>query len=139
MRQKQGMTLIELIIVLAVIAIISAILVPNFLGTTEKARLKSDVQSSIVLQNALDLYNAEQSAAMPKTDAGEIITELSAKGYINKDEAVLQSESAIWKYNTETKKVMVDVTRCDEKIRKTAYNQLNDKEKKQVFGGTDAS
>ncbi len=42
LRNKKGFTLIELIVVLAVLAIIMAIAVPSFVGVQEEAKVESD-------------------------------------------------------------------------------------------------
>ena len=42
LRSKKGFTLIELIVVLAVLAIIMAIAVPRFVGVQEEAKVESD-------------------------------------------------------------------------------------------------
>jgi len=124
--------MIELIIVLAVIAIIAAILIPNFLNTTDKARLKSDVQSARVIKNALDLYNAEQSKQISSLSVGAIIKELGEKGYIDEESAAVQTDGAAWAYDQSTGGIYVDISACPETIRQKVYNQLNEQEKKYV-------
>jgi len=133
MRAAKGITLIEVVIVLAVIAIIGAIIIPNFISTTDKARLKGDVQSARVIGNALGLYNAEQSKSMPAKDMAGIIKELGAKGYIDEAQASIQTEGASWLLDA-AGVVVVDISKCGEAIRKEVYNQLNDQEKKHVRG-----
>ena len=46
LRSKKGFTLIELIVVLAVLAIIMAIAVPRFLGVQETAKIDADYSFS---------------------------------------------------------------------------------------------
>jgi len=134
-RGERGLTLMELIIVLAVIAIIGAILAPNFLSATDKARLKSDIESAKVIQNAIDTYNAEQTTPIGAgADMAIVIPALTDKGYLSaSDTTVPQTDSAAWVYGDDSV-VRLDITRCTDKIRGAVYNSLADKEKAVVTG-----
>jgi general secretion pathway protein G len=58
---KKGFTLIELLVVIAIIGMLSALLVPNFMGARERARdaqRKSDLKQ---IQKALEMYRQDQS------------------------------------------------------------------------------
>lgn len=55
-KKNSGITLMELIIVLAIIAVITAIVAVNLFGTTDRARLRSDIQSTLVLRNAAEIF-----------------------------------------------------------------------------------
>ncbi|MBU3110321.1 prepilin-type N-terminal cleavage/methylation domain-containing protein [Clostridium lacusfryxellense] len=50
--KKRGFTLIELIIVISIIAIVSAIAVPKYNGIQKDAKIKSDVASAKVIADA---------------------------------------------------------------------------------------
>ena len=50
LKNKKGFTIVELVIVIAVIAILAAVLIPTFSGVIEKA------QKSAAEQNAANLY-----------------------------------------------------------------------------------
>ena len=134
MKVRKGITLIELIIVLAVIVIIGAILVPNFLSTTDKARLKSDIQSARVLSNALELYNAEQTVKIKSTLIADIIKELSDKGYIDQKQVLIQTEAASWALDASGSLIVVDISKCSAAVRDNVYDQLSDQEKRYVRG-----
>ena len=58
---KKGFTLIELLVVIAIIGMLSALLVPNFMGIRERARdaqRKSDLKQ---IQKALEMYRQDQT------------------------------------------------------------------------------
>lgn len=58
---KQGFSLIELLVVIAIIGMLSALLVPNFMGARERARdaqRKSDLKQ---IQKALEMYRQDRN------------------------------------------------------------------------------
>lgn len=59
-KEEKGFTMIELIIVIAIIAIIGAILAPNFNSITTKAKVKADIDSAREVCRQASLYNAER-------------------------------------------------------------------------------
>ena len=59
---KKGFTIVELVIVIAVIAILAAVLIPTFTGVTEKA------QKSAALQNAENAWKEFQGEYANKMD-----------------------------------------------------------------------
>ncbi len=117
---KKGLTLLELIIVLAIIAILSAIIVPSFANTTDKARLKGDVQSAKVLQNAFELYDTEQSEPITKSDLASAVEQLNEKGYLSKKEYKLQTHNAKWVYSDTDKLVKVDIGSSKQEVKDAA-------------------
>lgn len=73
MRAK-GFTLIELLIVVAIIGILAAIAVPNFLNAQTRAKLarvNSDLRS---IQQASEMYNLDQNAFPFPAQGGNTIT-----------------------------------------------------------------
>jgi type IV pilus assembly protein PilA len=54
-KKKKAFTLIELIIVIAIIAILSAIAVPNFIALRNKTRNNADVQSCQTIRKAVQV------------------------------------------------------------------------------------
>ncbi len=62
LKNRKGFTLIELIVVLAVLAIIMAIAVPRFLGIQEDARESADESTGAMLAKAAELYLASDTS-----------------------------------------------------------------------------
>jgi len=63
MKNRKGFTLIELIVVLAVLAIIMAIAVPRFIGVQEKAKVNADISTKEMVTKAAELYFASTTSA----------------------------------------------------------------------------
>ena len=86
--------MVELIVVLAIMAAISAIAVPNFANIAEKSKLKTDIQSAKIIDNAKDLYESESNDPLGNT-ADEIINNLYEKNYL-KQKISPQTKEASW-------------------------------------------
>lgn len=129
-----GFTLIELIIVLAIVAIISAILIPNFLNTTDRARLRSDIQSARVLQNALELHNMEQATILTG-DINHIITILNNLGYIEERRVSVQTGGAVFALDPSGNIRLNIAGAYSDNVRTSLYSQLSDAERHYVTGG----
>jgi type II secretion system protein G len=72
MRNRKGFTLIELMIVIAIIGILAAMAVPNFKKAREQAREKACYSNIRVLMGAVEMYNMDNSAMMANVDQGSL-------------------------------------------------------------------
>lgn len=129
LKNENGFTLIELIIVVTILGIISAIFLPNFFDTSDKVRLKSDIVSAHSVQSALDLYTIENSENSFSEGIETVITTLVDERYLNDTE--LQTSKAKFAFSND--KIVIDVSDCDEKIRAIA-NKLLGNDKKMLIG-----
>ena len=68
MNSKRGITLMELMVVIAIMGILSTVAVPKLFGFEEKAREKIDLLKLYDLRNALNLALIEDNAAMDVYD-----------------------------------------------------------------------
>ena len=71
MKLKKGFTLVEIMIVVAIIAILAAVAIPNFLKYRADARTQSCVSNMKQLQTATESWRTTQSdpTAVPAVDA----------------------------------------------------------------------
>jgi len=120
----------ELIIVMALLAIVAAILVPMFINTTDRARLRSDIQSARVIQNAIDLYRVERGVSVQGNDMAAILENLDDAGYLNARNATLQTEGATW-FRDAVRGVLVDISASPSSVR-DVYQNLTVAEREMV-------
>ena len=64
-KAKKGFTIIELVIVIAVIGILAAVLIPTFSGVIEKANESAAMQAA---RNEYELFLAEHAAELDGTE-----------------------------------------------------------------------
>jgi type II secretion system protein G len=72
---KNGFTLLELLIAIAIIGILSTMMVPNFVGAQEKAKEAATKSVLLGLQNALENYSLD--AGTYPTNAEVSVADLS--------------------------------------------------------------
>lgn len=75
-RNEKGFTLVELIVVMAVLAIISAIAVPRFLGVQENAKLEADYATAAMLGKAAELYLVDDDNTVDTLNGAATVAEL---------------------------------------------------------------
>ena len=87
MRKKKGFTLIELIVVIAILGILAAILIPRFTGFQDKARRTQVVTDAKQMATAVDSLLAESTS-------GTLDTAHGAQGSTT-DTTIITSNAAI--------------------------------------------
>jgi len=128
---NKGFTLMELTIVLAILAIIAAILIPSFLTTSDRARLRGDIHSARVIQNAYELYRLERGVS-PGDSIDSIIERLQMTDYLPGGDMETQTNGGMWVYSR-VNGVQVDISECLDGVKR-AYESLPDSEKAFVTG-----
>lgn len=77
-QNKNGFSLVELLVVISIIGILSTILVTNFMGMREKAKDAQKIQDLNSMKNALrSYYNDNQRYPLPD----ELIREIGTTAY----------------------------------------------------------
>lgn len=92
-RNKKGFTMVELIIVVAVMGVIGALLVPLYGDMTAKARLTTDISTVKTLKRISDVYKAEQGSWPKGTDLKALNETLVKAEYLDAN-ASLQTKGA---------------------------------------------
>ena len=69
---RKAFTLIELLIVVAIIGILAAIAVPNFLNAQGRAKISRTVADMKALHTAMETYNLDNNAYPPDYDSGRV-------------------------------------------------------------------
>jgi len=77
--RKKGFTIVELVIVIAVIAILAAILIPTFSGIIKKANIASDTAMAKNMNTALVMADSEGNTP---EDMGDVLFILFEAGYV---------------------------------------------------------
>nr|WP_320026774.1 prepilin-type N-terminal cleavage/methylation domain-containing protein [uncultured Acetobacterium sp.] len=101
-----GFTLMEIIVVIAILGALAALAIPQFTGVLENAQKKTDLANIRIVESAIELYQAEIGKIPASVDSfNELITELNRVGYIKSTELLAVSKGKSFSYDAATNKI----------------------------------
>ena len=68
-KKQQGFTILEIMVVLVIIGILAGMIAPNFIGESDKAKVKKAATDIVTLEQALDMYKLNNNV-YPSTEQG---------------------------------------------------------------------
>lgn len=111
LRDQRGFTLIELVIVLAVIGLLIGIAIPVYQHVLESARVRTDSSNAAMVENAVQMYRAEKGKLPEIEDETQpaafnsLIEILNTEGYIQQESLSASQEGKVFYYDKGTGKV----------------------------------
>lgn len=111
--EEKGFTLTELIVVLAIIAILAAIAVPVYVNVTDGAQKTSDQANASIVESAVELYAAINGAYPDVTGENDrekfstLVTLLYDEGFLKQSVISSAEKGKTFEYRSENHRVII--------------------------------
>lgn len=110
-KNQKGFTLVELVIVLAIIGVLIGIAIPIYNNVLSSAETKADNSNIAMIEDAVLVYKADTGSYPVATDFSELITELNTKGYIKQNSITPNQENCEYVYDAQKHTVTLKPTK----------------------------
>lgn len=95
-----GFTLMEMIVVIAILGALAALAIPRFTGVLANSQEKTDQANIRIVESAIELYQAEKGELPTGVDTfNELVTELHRVGYLKNAELKPVSKGKSFSYD----------------------------------------
>lgn len=94
-KNEKGFTMVELIIVVAIMGIIGALLVPSFGNMAAKSKISTDISTTKTIKRLIDAYAAEGGDTTALTNKATIGQKLFDAGYLETNTINLQTKGEL--------------------------------------------
>ncbi len=98
-KNEGGFTLVEMLIVLAIMAILIGLAIPVFKNVLDQSKMKADKSTAGMLESTLEVYYTDEGS-YPGGDFDDMVRELNAKGYIKNSEIKPQDQNGRFVYDS---------------------------------------
>lgn len=114
LKNKKGFTLVELMVVVAILGILVAVAVPVYNNVTGDAKINACASNIRTIQSALMQAQIEGKAPTASdTDAGTAVAKLVADGYLQSAPVCPGDKTSKYKVTVDKNKLTVECTSAD--------------------------